>query len=237
MKDLELDEEFLHLRRRYFDVSPFQFDYIASSDLTTTIKRYASKVYGDVLDYGCGPKPYSEIFTNAKKYVGADFPKNKYADIHLDEQGRLPAQLQHFDSVVSFQVLEHVQDVSVYLEEIKRALNHRKGKNLLLTTHGIWEYHPGPKDLHRWTHEGLKHLLESCGFTTVALEPITTGARSLLQLAALELRGSQFRGTRLKKPTFWLMNHLADCLKENPDLEKRFHSLPLGYLFCGVLGD
>ena len=230
-----MDEEYIRLRRRYFDVSRFQFDYIGATDLTTAIKRYSSTFSGTILDYGCGPKAYGELFSKAAKYLGADYPKNKYADIHLDEQGRLPAEMEPFDVVVSFQVLEHVQDLGLYIGEVKRALDHKSGAKLLLTTHGVWEYHPGPQDLYRWTHEGLKHLFESHGFKTIAVEPITTGPRGLLQLAALQLRGPKYRITQPKRATFWLMNRVADLLHENPDMDARFYHLPLGYLYCGVL--
>jgi len=46
------------------------------------------------------------------------------------------------DVVVSFQVLEHIRDVSLYPRECERVLRSRD--QLLLTTHGIWEYHPTP---------------------------------------------------------------------------------------------
>jgi hypothetical protein len=49
-----------------------QFDYIILKDLSTTIARYAEKIYGTVLDYGCGLKPYVELFYRVKEYIGAD---------------------------------------------------------------------------------------------------------------------------------------------------------------------
>lgn len=164
------------------------------TDLRKSIAAQAEQVAGKVLDYGCGLKPHADLFRHAATYVGADFARNPLADIHLDDQGRLPESANDFDAVVSFQVLEHVPDVSVYLSGCRRALATRGG-SLLLTTHGIWEYHPGPHDLYRWTHEGLARTIEASGFTTCDVRPVCTGYRSLLQLATTKVNRHAVRPT------------------------------------------
>jgi hypothetical protein len=43
---------------------------------------------------------------------------------------------------------------------------------LILSTHGIWIYHPHPLDLWRWTSQGLKREIESAGFEIQSFEGI-----------------------------------------------------------------
>ena len=78
-----------------------QFDYIHLTDLARAIACHADGITGRVLDYGCGSKPYSTMFKNAGQYVGADFPNNLSADVHLDSRGELPQDVGGFDAVLS----------------------------------------------------------------------------------------------------------------------------------------
>jgi SAM-dependent methyltransferase len=217
--------------------------YIVLTGLRKAIARRASEISGKVLDYGCGDKPYSILFRGATEYIGADFSDNPGADIHLDSEGRLPNDAGDFDAVVSTQVLEHVSNVGVYLSECRRVLEGRRGK-LLLTTHGIWEYHQVPKDLHRWTHEGLVWTIEQFGFETCTIEPVTTGLRALLQIMELMMnaRGKPAwpRGVgrfligwpRGRERIIGLLNYAADLVRDNGMLDP-FSDLPLCYLYVG----
>ena len=211
-----------------------QFDYIILKDLSSTIARYAEKIYGTVFDYGCGLKPYAELFYRAKEYIGADFSDNPHADIHFDDMARIPYDAGNFDTVVSFQVLEHVQDIDVYFSECRRLLLQSKGM-LLLTTHGIWEYHPGPGDFLRWTHEGLIYTTHRFGFRQCAIEPITTGMRSLFQILLTRIERNATLTRKYKTFLYRRVNFLADRLKESRKNEERFYDFPICYLYLGKL--
>lgn len=113
------------------------------------------------VDLGCGDQPYRVLFEElGVDYAGADFGKG--AEIVIRQSGRVDAPDASADLVVSFQVLEHVRDLDLYLAEAKRLL--RQDGRLLLSTHGTWLYHPHPEDHRRWTRGGLIHELESRGF-------------------------------------------------------------------------
>jgi hypothetical protein len=43
--------------------------YFARKGLYDNISAFASRITGDVLDIGCGQKPYQRLF-NVKRYVG-----------------------------------------------------------------------------------------------------------------------------------------------------------------------
>lgn len=221
------------LARNRLYPSRFQFDYIILSDLRASIAASARQIGGRILDYGCGHKPYAPLFSQATQYLGADFGANPGADVILDDSGELPPQILAFDAVTSFQVLEHVPNVDVYLKNCRRALN-SQGGTLLLTTHGIWEYHPCPHDLYRWTHEGLAVTLQRSGFSTIAMEPVTTGIRSILQLVAL--RSERILGAApIARCVIFMANTLADLWQDTRGGQGCLDALPICYSYLGRL--
>jgi SAM-dependent methyltransferase len=144
---------------------------------------------GVVLDYGCGDAPYRSLFPSSRfRYVGADFAGNQSVDVIVRDSEPIPFASDACDIVLSTQVLEHVSDPAQYLGECRRVLRERG--YLVLSTHGIWPYHPHPADLWRWTSEGLKRQLERSGFVVESLEGILGLASTGIQLVqdAVEYR-------------------------------------------------
>jgi SAM-dependent methyltransferase len=132
-----------------------------------------------LLDFGCGASPYRELLPPDIDYVGADLDRNPKATLILTSEGRVPGPDAQFDAVLSTQVLEHVRDPRLYLSECFRVL--RPGGRLLLTTHGIFFYHPDPIDLWRWTCEGLTTVVEESGLVVERQEGIIGLAATGLQ--------------------------------------------------------
>ena len=135
---------------------------------------------GKVLDYGCAEMPYRHFFGSAVEVVGADLPGNPHAALTLDDAGRVPAPDESFDAALSTQVLEHVEDPALYLSECFRVL--RPGGRLLLSTHGVFAYHPDPDDYWRWTCAGLRRAVSQAGFGIDRFEGIVGPAAAGLQL-------------------------------------------------------
>jgi SAM-dependent methyltransferase len=133
-----------------------------------------------VLDYGCADRPYRHFFADGVEYVGADLDGNPDADLVLRPDGTVPVPDGSFDGVLSTQVLEHVRDPGLYLGECFRVL--RPGGRLLLSTHGVFAYHPDPVDLWRWTCAGLRLAVEQAGFRVVAFAGLIGLAATGLQL-------------------------------------------------------
>jgi SAM-dependent methyltransferase len=125
---------------------------------------------GRILDFGCADVPYRGFFGDDVDYVAADLPGNPHATLLLHDDGTVPVPDASFDAVLSTQVLEHVLDPALYLRECARVL--RPGGRLLLSTHGIFVYHPDPVDLWRWTSAGLRHVVEDAGLRVVRFEGI-----------------------------------------------------------------
>jgi len=116
---------------------------------------------GTVVDFGCGDSPYRGLFEKkGLKYVACDL--GEPADVVFEIGKPIPLPDNSADVVVSFQVLEHVWELEWYLGECRRLL--KPGGKFLISTHGVWLYHPHPGDYRRWTRTGLIRELEESGF-------------------------------------------------------------------------
>jgi len=155
-----------------------------------------------VLDYGCGNTPYRSLVEHrCKHYVGADLSGNRQADITLTDEGKIPVESGTFDLVLSTQVLEHVPDPRLYLSEAKRVL--RDDGLLVLSTHGIYRYHPDPTDYWRWTVEGLRLEIKRAGFRVIDM-------RSSFRLASVAVQLWQ-DGISGRLPRYLRLLHTLCC--------------------------
>jgi SAM-dependent methyltransferase len=124
-----------------------------------------------LLDYGCADKPYEELFKQKfAHHIGADLRGNEKASVEIKPNGDLPCNDAGFDCVLSSQVLEHVPDPGQYLRESFRVL--KAGGSLIVSTHGIWPYHPDPTDFWRWTIDGLQREIRLAGFEVVRVKSV-----------------------------------------------------------------
>lgn len=156
-----------------------------------------------VLDFGCGEMPYRHLFqeAGAGEYLGADLPGQPGgAQIVIGPEGVIAGYEAYFDVVLSLQVLEHVANPAAYLSECRRLL---KDKGLiLLSTHGIWPYHPKPHDFWRWTSKGLKKTIRDAGFTLVSFRGVLGLPAAAAQLWQDAVRMSV---PEILRPLFFLL--------------------------------
>lgn len=145
---------------RFIDPTSYRIEQFAAS-LSRDIMP-ASKV----LDAGAGETPYKKYFANYS-YTAID---TKWGDtnwnyINLDVVGdlkKLPFSKDIFDGILCTQVLEHVNEPTDVINEFYRVL--KPGGVLYLSAPQGWGVHQEPHDYFRFTHYGLKYLLEKSGF-------------------------------------------------------------------------
>lgn len=159
--------------------------YCILRSLASSMQAIASSEHvgrgGTLLDYGCGNMPYQPLFSpRFDHYVGADLPGNDLADIALNPDGTIPLGAEEIDCVLSSQVLEHVTNPDSYLKESLRVL--KRDGSLILSTHGIWMYHPDPTDYWRWTSDGLTRIIVQAGFSVITIQSVMNMASTALQL-------------------------------------------------------
>jgi SAM-dependent methyltransferase len=123
-----------------------------------------------VLDIGCGVKPYYPYFAAvASDYVGLDLGPGPAVDV-VGRAEELPFDDGSFDAVLATQILEHVEDPPRVIREVRRVLG--PGGVAMISTHGTFPYHPAPRDLWRWTQEGLEKIFRDNGdWSDVSLDP------------------------------------------------------------------
>lgn len=161
-------------------LNPF---YLARAGLLGGLKDFFPELKGEVLDVGCGTKPYRHLIP-ATRYVGLDVDtpearRRGGADVFYD--GKVfPFSDGGFDAVLCSQVFEHVFTPQKFLAEIHRVL--RPGGRLLLSVPFVWDEHEQPADFGRYSSFGLRAVLIEAGFEIVEARKSLPDARALFQL-------------------------------------------------------
>ena len=126
-----------------------------------------------VLDAGAGECRFRGLLKDVR-YVAVD---TAWGDINWDYSkidvagsvDSLPFKTNVFDIVICNQVLEHVQEPQVVINELFRTL--KPGGSICLTTPQGWGVHQAPHDYFRFTNYGLTHLLTKAGFQEIIIKP------------------------------------------------------------------
>ena len=159
--------------------------YFIRKGLYNNISEIASNFKGKLLDFGCGAKPYQELFVNVDEYVGVDF--NSECHSHKDEvidfyyNGEvLPFENNTFDSIFTSEVFEHVFNLKNILNELNRVL--KIDGRVLITCPFVWEEHEIPNDYARYTQFALKNLISNAGFEIIEFKKSGNTLQAIHQL-------------------------------------------------------
>lgn len=137
--------------------------YIVKRLHREAIMHFAPRLGGRLLDIGCGRAPYKSLFSHTT-YIGSDLASELHPDIVADAQS-LPVTTTSVDSVLCAEVLEHVSDPDMVMQEIRRVL--KSAGMVLVTIPMSWNLHYVPFDFRRYTCYGLWQLLERHGFEII----------------------------------------------------------------------
>lgn len=137
--------------------------------LINDIKNYLQKIDSDTLivDIGCGTKPYRQFVDETVRYIGVDLDsKNENVDI-ISSAYNINLESNIADYVISFQVLEHLEEPFLMLTEAHRLL--RSGGEICLTFPMSEHLHEEPFDFYRYTEHGISYLLLKAGFVDIQI--------------------------------------------------------------------
>jgi len=136
------------------------------------IKKRAPLLKGTLLDFGCGRKPYRNLFLNVEKYIGLDIEVSGHphqeseVDVYYDGK-IIPFGDEYFDSVYCSEVVEHLFNLDEILLEISRVL--KKDGIGLFTFPFAWQEHEVPYDFARYTSFAAKSIFEKKGFEALEI--------------------------------------------------------------------
>ena len=147
-------------------------NYFVSKGTSSGIRKNSHYMTGNMLDFGCGTKPYRTLF-NAENHIGVDIKNSAHNnDVSFVDKfydGKIiPFSDEYFDSVFSSEVLTHIFNTDEILPELNRVL--KKNGYFLLTVPFVWKENEQPHDSVRYTSFGVKYLLEKNGFEIINQE-------------------------------------------------------------------
>jgi SAM-dependent methyltransferase len=153
----------------------WKFNWLANHKIMAAIERVRDHARGDLLDMGCGARPFAPLFAGrVRRYWGTDLSRSPYlADARLDAFARAESQPFRdgaFDTVVGFSMLTYLPEPVRMIEEAHRVL--RPGGMLILEFTQMVPLHDEPWDFFRFTRYGAEHLLRAGGFEPVEYIPI-----------------------------------------------------------------
>ena len=161
-------------------INPF---YFARKGLYQNLSLLAVRLKGNLLDIGCGTKPYEKI-CGVDNYTGLEIDDegnrdHSFADVFYDGNV-IPFQDKNFDSVLVSQVFEHVFNPYQFLKEINRVT--KIDGQFLITVPFVWDEHEQPYDYARYSSFGLKHILNEHGFEIIEHRKSNNGVEVVFQL-------------------------------------------------------
>jgi SAM-dependent methyltransferase len=179
--------------------------YITLSFLHPWVLRTCLSVArGVLLDFGCGGQPYRRVLEPAvSRYIGADVAAaaGVEPDLRFVPGQRLALPDASVDTILSTQVLEHVEDVDQYLNECFRLL--KPQGHLVISVPMQWRHHEVPFDHWRFTRFGLERTLREHGFELVSIEA-GGGAWALMGQILLSHLNETGRLSRLRWCVPWI---------------------------------
>lgn len=129
--------------------------------LRTVIQKYGK---GNVLDVGCGNKPYQNLFNDSvTNYTGCDIKQSPLNNVDIICSATdIPLPDNSFNTVLCTQLVEHVYNYPIMLKEFHRLLDFNG--ILFLSGPMYWPVHGEPHDFFRFTKFGFEKILEEHDF-------------------------------------------------------------------------
>ena len=219
----DFNHEFRQDLNRLYQISDFtprawpdeaDHAFINITLIERSIAWLAPELCGEMLDIGCGQRPYAGYFTHVNRQQACDFDAKRGPVDFECPADSVPLPAASLDSILCTEVLEHVPNPDAVWREFHRLL--RPGGKVLLTTPMYWPSHEEPYDFYRYPHFGLRRLAKDSGFEVVKIVP-RGGVWAFLGQAILHTMPQYLRFRWQRK----IINHLflkLDAWRCNPNI-------------------
>ncbi len=148
----------------YFSLSPTRWSLYKH-----VLPRMPQALRGRCLDAGAGRMAFSDTTAETiDEYVAMDINPRPGISI-CGSVLSIPLQDATVDSVLCLQVLEHVPDPQQAMREFFRCL--KPDGTVLISVPHLAYLHNEPHDYFRFTHHGLRFMLERAGFEVIEIVP------------------------------------------------------------------
>ncbi len=176
---------------------------------TRAVISYLSEyINGNTLDFGAGSAKYkSIIIPHTKSYTSFDMIPGEHIDI-VGDALKPPFQDASFDTVVSTQMLEHVEKPWVVVHEMGRIL--KPGGICIVTAPFLVPYHADPHDFFRYTTQGMESLFKNEGFSIIESGSYGNAPSVLAEMIHF---GYFSHYTKRTKIGTWIRNKIVDTVK------------------------
>ena len=155
--------------------SVWKFNWLANHKIVAALERARAHVRGELLDVGCGSRPFEPLFQGrVTRYLGVDPSRTLYEGWtrpHVLARGEeLPFRAGSFDAVLALSVLKYLPEPRRFVAEAARVL--RPGGVLLVEITQMSPEDASIPDFVRFTRRGAEHLLSGTGLEPVEWIPV-----------------------------------------------------------------
>jgi ubiquinone/menaquinone biosynthesis C-methylase UbiE len=194
-------------RKHSYRANIYKGDYFVLKHLnefiTNGLSNYIKK--GDIVgDIGCGEQPMRTFITDlGGEYISVDLQQNSSNNVKVEANiTNIPLANDYFDLILCTEVLEHVPDIFLALQELARLI--RPNGVILITIPFVYPLHEEPFDFTRVTPHLIKVLSDKLN----------------LQILQLTTTGNDFEVIATILDNFW-----SQTFKILPGFLRRFCSL------------
>lgn len=160
---------------------------IEDSIRTEKLKQFLSARNGRgiLLDLGCGPRPYFDLYASYfDSTIGADLPNTPFPTRNIDiqcEATSVPLPDNHIDVILCTEVLHDIAEPDLFFDEVYRLL--KPGGHLFLTSPFVVPIVDGTFDHYRYTETGLRYRISKSGLLVDEIMPVGDLISSTLTLS------------------------------------------------------
>jgi SAM-dependent methyltransferase len=190
-----------------------------------------------ILDVGAGHGDFADIF-EGKRYYSLDIVPYSEVDLVCDLGETIPFLPATFDVVVLMNVLEHVYENRLLIQNISKIV--KPGGKVIITVPFLLKVHQAPFDFSRYTPYYLENLAEEAGFRVTTLcgyyDTLYLLNESLGNLWLYSINGSSRASKIIAKGLVFLIQRLINWLGKITEKGKikqvngEANPAPVGYL-------